>query len=73
MNRRTLAFALAVLVSSCSPPPESEPEVAVRVESVTLDPHSNSPVLVLGELDGPRRQEVPSLVEVSVQKSHLSC
>ncbi len=55
MNRRTLAFALAVLVSSCSPGPESDPEVAVRVEAVTLDPHSNSPVLVLGELEGSRR------------------
>ncbi len=55
MNRRTLAFLLAVLVSSCSSGPEPEPEVAVRVEAVTLDPHSNSPVLVLGELEGSRR------------------
>jgi bifunctional DNase/RNase len=55
MNRCILPLLLAVLVSSCSPPLEPEPEVAVRVESVALDPHSNSPVLVLGELDGPRR------------------
>ncbi len=55
MNRRTLALLLAVLVSSCSPGPEPDPEVAVRVEAVTLDPHSNSPVLVLGELEGSRR------------------
>jgi bifunctional DNase/RNase len=55
MNRRTLAFGLAVLVSSCAPGPEPDPEVAVRVEAVTLDPHSNSPVLVLEELDGSRR------------------
>ena len=55
MNRRTLAFLLAVLVSSCSSGPEPDPEVAVRVEAVTLDPHSNSPVLVLGELEGSRR------------------
>jgi hypothetical protein len=55
MNRRTLVLLLTVLVSSCSPSPGGEPEVAVRVESVTLDPHSNSPVLVLGELEGSRR------------------
>jgi bifunctional DNase/RNase len=55
MNRRTLAFVLALLLSSCSSSPEPDPEVAVRVEAVTLDPHSNSPVLVLGELEGSRR------------------
>jgi len=55
MSRRTLVFALAVVVSSCSPVPEPEPEVAVRVEAVTLDPRSNSPVLVLEELEGSRR------------------
>ena len=55
MSRRTLVLALAVLVWSCSPVPESEPEIAVRVEAVTLDPHSNSPVLVLEELEGSRR------------------
>jgi bifunctional DNase/RNase len=55
MNRCTLALLLAVLLSSCSPDPEPEPEVAVRVESVALDPRSNSPVLVLGELEGTRR------------------
>jgi hypothetical protein len=55
MNRSTLAFLLAVLVSSCSTGPEPAPEVAVRVEAVTLDPHSNSPVLVLEELEGSRR------------------
>jgi bifunctional DNase/RNase len=55
MDRRTLAFLLAVLVSSCSSGPEPAPEVAVRVEAVTLDPHSNSPVLVLEELEGSRR------------------
>ena len=55
MIRRTLAFSLAVLVSSCSPGPEPDLEVAVRVEAVTLDPHSNSPVLVLAELEGSRR------------------
>jgi bifunctional DNase/RNase len=55
MNRRTLALLLAVLVTSCSPDPGAEPEVAVRVESVTLDPLSNSPVVVLEELEGSRR------------------
>ena len=55
MRRSTFGFLLAVLVSSCSPGPAPEPEVAVRVEGVTLDPHSNSPVLVLEELEGSRR------------------
>jgi bifunctional DNase/RNase len=55
MSRPILAIVLAVLFSSCSPPPESEREVAVRVEAVTLDPESNSPVLILGELEGSRR------------------
>ena len=55
MNRCTFALVFAVLFSSCSPDPGSEPEVAVRVESVALDPRSNSPVLVLGELEGSRR------------------
>jgi bifunctional DNase/RNase len=55
MNRRILALVLAIFVSSCSQAPESDPEVAVRVEAVTVDPHSNSPVLVLGELEGSRR------------------
>jgi bifunctional DNase/RNase len=55
MNRRTLALALAVLVSSCFSGPGSDSEVAVRVEAVTVDPRSNAPVLVLGELEGSRR------------------
>ena len=55
MNRRILALSLAVLLSGCSPDPQSEPEVAVRVETVAIDPHSNSPVLVLEEVGGSRR------------------
>jgi bifunctional DNase/RNase len=55
MNRCTIALLLAVLASSCSPGPELDPEVAVRVETVTFDPKSNSPVLVLEELEGSRR------------------
>ncbi len=77
MNRCTLLFSLAFLVSSCSPPPETEAEVAVRVESVTLDPHSNSPVLILGELDGARRlpiwigfSEARSIASVLENQSH---
>jgi bifunctional DNase/RNase len=77
MNRRTIAFALALLVPSCSPVPETGPEVAVRVEAVTLDPHSNSPVLVLEELEGPRRlpiwigfSEARSIASVLENQSH---
>jgi bifunctional DNase/RNase len=55
MDRPTVVLILAVFLSSCSPAPESDPEVAVRVESVALDPRSNSPVLILGELEGSRR------------------
>ena len=55
MNRRLLALLLAALVPSCSPDPGAEPEVAVRVESVTLDPLSNTPVVVLEEVEGTRR------------------
>jgi bifunctional DNase/RNase len=55
MSRSILAIALALLLPSCSPVAAPEPEVAVRVEAVTLDPHSNSPVLVLEELEGSRR------------------
>lgn len=55
MKRSTLVTLLVALISSCSSQPATEPEVAVRVEAVTLDPQSNSPVLVLGELGGSRR------------------
>jgi hypothetical protein len=55
MNRRILALCLAALFSGCSPDPQPEPEVAVRVEAVAIDPHSNSPVLVLEEIEGSRR------------------
>jgi len=77
MNRCTLALVVAVLVSSCSPGPEAEPEVAVRVEAVTLDPKSNSPVLVLRELEGSRRlpiwiglAEARSIASVLENQSH---
>lgn len=77
MSRRILLPLLAILVSSCSPPPETEVEVAVRVESVMLDPRSNSPVLVLEELDGPRRlpiwigfSEARSIASVLENQSH---
>jgi len=70
MNRRTLAFLLSVLVSSCSPGPEPDPEVAVRVEAVALDPRSNSPVLVLEELEGPRR--LPIWIGMSEARSIAS-
>jgi bifunctional DNase/RNase len=77
MIRCTLLSLLVLLVSSCSPPPETEVEVAVRVESVALDPHSNSPVLVLGELDGPRRlpiwigfSEARSIASVLENQTH---
>jgi bifunctional DNase/RNase len=55
MHRRLLVLLLAALLASCSPDPEAEPEVAVRVESVTLDPLSNTPVVVLEEVEGKRR------------------
>jgi hypothetical protein len=55
MNRRILALSFAALFSGCSPDPQPEPEVAVRVEAVAIDPHSNSPVLVLEEIEGSRR------------------
>ena len=55
MDRHTIVLILVLLLSSCSPGRGSDPEVAVRVESVALDPRSNSPVLVLGELEGSRR------------------
>jgi bifunctional DNase/RNase len=55
MNARTLAFLLALFPLSCSSTMQSDPEVAVKVEAVTLDPRSNSPVLILEELEGSRR------------------
>ncbi len=77
MNRRSLVWVLAVLLSSCSPDPRSDPEIAVRVETVTLDPHSNSPVLVLGEVEGSRRlpiwiglSEARSIASVLENQSH---
>jgi bifunctional DNase/RNase len=55
MNQRSLALALVLALSSCSPDPLPDPEVAVRVGGVTVDPRSNSPVLVLEEIEGARR------------------
>jgi bifunctional DNase/RNase len=55
MNRLTLALLLPVLISSCSQDRGSDPEVAVRVQAVAIDPRSDSPVLVLEELEGGRR------------------
>ena len=77
MNRRSLVWVLALLLSSCSPDPLPEPEVAVRVETVTVDPRSNSPVLVLGEVEGSRRlpiwigfSEARSIASVLENQSH---
>lgn len=55
MNRCLLALSLALLFFGCSPDPRAEPEVPVRVEAVAIDPSSNSPVLVLEEIEGSRR------------------
>lgn len=54
MNARTLALLLALALLSCSPSAQVDPEVAVKVQAVTLDPRSNSPVLILEELEGSR-------------------
>jgi bifunctional DNase/RNase len=77
MKQPSLALALALLLSSCSPDPVPDPEVAVRVETVTLDPKSNSPVLVLGEVEGSRRlpiwigfSEARSIASVLENQSH---
>jgi bifunctional DNase/RNase len=70
MNRRILALSLAVLLSGCSPDLQPEPEVAVRVEAVAIDPHSNSPVLVLEEIEGPRR--LPIWIGLSEARSIAS-
>jgi hypothetical protein len=77
MNRRSIALLLLVLLFGCSADPGSEPEVAVRVEAVTLDPRSDSPVLVLEELEGGRRlpiwigfSEAQSIASVLENQQH---
>jgi len=77
MNRPSIALLLVVLLSGCSADPGSDPEVAVRVEAVTLDPRSDSPVLVLEELEGGRRlpiwigfSEAQSIASVLENKQH---
>lgn len=77
MKRRSIAFLLVVLLFGCSADPESDPEVAVRVEAVTLDPRSDSPVLVLEELEGGRRlpiwigfSEAQSIASVLENQQH---
>ena len=77
MNRRSPVLALALLLSSCSPDPLPDPEVAVRVEGVTVDPRSNSPVLILEEVEGSRRLpiwigfgEARSIASVLENQSH---
>ncbi|MDH3684973.1 MAG: bifunctional nuclease family protein [Myxococcales bacterium] len=52
----TLTACVAVLVSiGCQEPAEVEGEVAVRVESVAVDPETRGPVVILQELAGTRR------------------
>ena len=52
--RRLLPALLALLALGCSASLPASSEVAVRVGYVALDPQTDSPVLVLEELDGDR-------------------